>query len=68
MYQGNILDIKDTIDKYIETFGDEIPLIMVKDDITDEQLIDIIEDAIEDKTEIPITSFIYYKELLGEII
>jgi len=68
MYQGEIRNIKDQIDEYIETFGESLPLIMVKDNVTESQLIDKIEKAIEEETEIPITSSIYYKELLGEII
>lgn len=68
MYQGEIKDIKDKLDEYIETFGEPIPLIMVKDNISEEQLIEAIENAIEEEIEIPITSFIYYKESPGEII
>ena len=68
MYQGEIRNIKDQIDEYIETFGEFLPLIMVRDNITENQLIDKIEKAIEEETEIPITSSIYYKESLGEII
>jgi len=68
MYQGEIRNIKSQIDKYIETFGESIPLIMIKDNVTDSRLIDRIEKAIEEEVEIPITSSIYYKELSDEII
>ncbi len=67
MYQGEIRDIKDQIDKYIETFGVSLPLIDVKDSITESQFMDRIERAIEEETEIPITSSIYYRELVDEI-
>ena len=68
MFQGEIENVKKIIDDYIEIFGDGIPLIMVKDSITEDQLIDEIEKAIDNKKEIPDNSFIYFKEAEGEVI
>jgi len=68
MYQGEIRNIKNSIDKYIETFGVSLPLIMVKDNVTESQIIDRMEKAIEEEVEIPTASFIYYKELSDEVV
>lgn len=68
MFQGKIKNVKSFIDEYIESFGEGIPLIMVKDSITEDQLIDEIEKAIDNKKEIPDNSFIYFKESEGEVI
>jgi len=68
MFQGKIESIKSAIDNHIEAFGDGIDLIMVKDSITEDELIDVIEEAIENDKEVPISSFIYFKEPEGEII
>jgi len=68
MYQGKIENIKSYIDDYIKMFRESIPLIMIKDNISDNELIDKIKKAMEKEVRIPITSSIYFKESLGEIV
>jgi len=68
MFQGRIESVKSAIDDHIEAFGDGIDLMMVKDSITEDELIDAIEEAVENDKEVPISSFIYFKEPKGEVI
>ena len=68
MFQGEIENVKKIIDDYIEIFGEGIPLIMVQDSVTEDELIDAIDEAITINKEITIDSYIYFKETEGEVI
>jgi len=68
MYQENILDIKNYLDEYNKVFSNMVPLIMVKDNLTEEKLVARIVKAIKTEEPILANDFIYFIEEKGDVI
>jgi len=68
MYQGSIKNLKIYLDEYNNIFNNYIPLAIVKNTITEEQLLKIIIKAIKEEIEISNDSDIYAELVEGQII